>query len=163
MNFLSLSPAVAGALLAATGATVVFLYWLKPPPRRVVVPSNLIWSRLLREKRRSTLLDRLRWWLSLIVALAIGLSLALALTRPEIESISGQLRRIVVVVDSRAARADSSWSPTLQVRHRRPSRVSGVKPWRSSMVSALPWGALHSFRLLRSTVPSSTSSPTASW
>ena len=108
MNFLSLSPAMAGALLAATGIAVVILYWLKPPPRRVVVPSSLIWSRLLREKRRSSFLDRLRWWISLIIALTIGLSVALALGRPEIESISGQLRRIVVVVDNSATMATRS-------------------------------------------------------
>ena len=42
MSFLSLSPAMAGLLLAATAATVVALYWLKPPPKRVVVPSQAL-------------------------------------------------------------------------------------------------------------------------
>ena len=52
MSFLSLSPAMAGLLLAATTAGIIVLYWLKPPPKRVVVPSSLLWSRLLREKKK---------------------------------------------------------------------------------------------------------------
>ena len=86
MSFLSLSPAMAGLLLAATAASVVVLYWLKPPPKRVVVPSNLLWNRLLREKKKRTFLDRLRWWISLMIAIAIGLSVATALGRPEFGS-----------------------------------------------------------------------------
>ena len=60
MSFLSLSPAMAGLLLAATAAAVAILYWLKPPPKRVVVPSTILWNRLMREKKRQTFLDRLR-------------------------------------------------------------------------------------------------------
>ena len=108
MNFLSLTPLQAAMLLAATGAAVVVLYWLRPPPKRVVVPSSLIWNRLLRQKRRSSLIDRLRWWISLLIALAIGLSVALSLSRPEIESISGELRQIAVVVDNSATMATRS-------------------------------------------------------
>ena len=51
MTFLGMSPGMMGVLLGATVATVVFLYWLKPPPQRVVVPSTLLWDRLLKEKK----------------------------------------------------------------------------------------------------------------
>jgi len=40
------------ALVAAVGI-VVALYWLKPPPRTVVVPSSLVWERVLRETHPS--------------------------------------------------------------------------------------------------------------
>ena len=63
MIFLGMSPGMIGVLLGATVVTVVFLYWLKPPPQRVVVPSTMLWDRLLKEKKRNTLLDRLRWWI----------------------------------------------------------------------------------------------------
>ncbi len=105
MNFLSLSPAMAGLLLAATAAAVGVLYWLKPPPRIVIVPSKLLWARLLRERRRSNWLDRLRWWVSLIVALAIGLSVAMALGRPEMDSAGNERRNMTIVVDNSATMA----------------------------------------------------------
>ena len=84
MIFLGMSGGMVGALLGATLATVVFLYWLKPPPQRVVVPSTMLWNRLLKEKKRNTLLDRLRWLISLMIALTIGLSVAAAMGRPEL-------------------------------------------------------------------------------
>ncbi len=105
MSFLSLSPAVAGLLLAATAASVVVLYWLKPPPKRVIVPSSLLWNRLLREKKKKTFLDRLRWWISLMIAIAIGLSVATALGRPEVSSGDNEIRDITVVIDNSATMA----------------------------------------------------------
>ena len=98
MRFLALSPLAAAGLLAAVATVVVTLYFLKPPPRRVVVPSHLLWLRVLRERKRRS--DALRWWLSLLLALGIGLGLGLALTRPEVESLAGRVCRLVVVVDN---------------------------------------------------------------
>ena len=94
-----------GVLLGATVATVVFLYWLKPPPQRVVVPSPLLWDRLLKEKKRNTLLDRLRWWVSLMLALIIGLSVASGMGRPELSSPGRDVRNITVVIDNSATMA----------------------------------------------------------
>ena len=94
-----------GVLLGGTVATVVFLYWLKPPPQRVVVPSTLLWDRLLKEKKRNTLLDRLRWWLSLMLALIIGLSVASGMGRPELSSPGRDVRNITVVIDNSATMA----------------------------------------------------------
>ena len=94
-----------GVLLSATVATVVFLYWLKPPPQRVVVPSTLLWDRLLKEKKRNTLLDRLRWWVSLMLALIIGLSVASGMGRPELSSPGRDVRNITVVIDNSATMA----------------------------------------------------------
>ena len=108
MSFLSVSPVVAGLLLAGTAATVAVLYWLKPPPRRIVVPSKLLWDRLLREKRRSTFLDRLRWWISLMIALIIGLSVAAALGRPEFTWAGGEIPRMTIVIDNSATMATAT-------------------------------------------------------
>jgi hypothetical protein len=105
MTFLGMSPGMMRVLLGATVATVVFLYWLKPPPQRVVVPSTLLWDRLLKEKKRNTLLDRLRWWLSLMLALIIGLSVASGMGRPELSSPGRDVRNITVVIDNSATMA----------------------------------------------------------
>ena len=108
MSFLSLSPPMAALLLAATAVSVVVLYWLKPPPKRVVVPSSLLWNRLLREKKKKTFLDRLRWWISLMIAIAIGLSVATALGRPEVGFGDNEILDITVVIDNSATMATRS-------------------------------------------------------
>ena len=102
MTFLGMSAVLAGSLLAATGAVVGFLYWLKPPARRLVVPSRLLWNRLLREKRKSSILDRLRWLISLMIALFIGLSVATAIGRPEFSTTGLDTRAITIVIDNSA-------------------------------------------------------------
>ncbi len=105
MIFLGMSAGMVGLLLGATVAAVVFLYWLKPPPQRVVVPSMMLWDRLLKEKKRNTLLDRLRWWISLMLALTISLSVAAGMGRPELSSMGRDVRNITVVIDNSATMA----------------------------------------------------------
>jgi len=100
MSFLALSSTQALALAFAVAAAVLVLYWLKPPPQLVVIPTMLIWNRLVEERRRSSLLDRLRWWISLLIALLVGLSIALALSRPELETAAGGHRKIAIVLDN---------------------------------------------------------------
>ena len=110
MIFLGMSAGMVGLLLGATVAAVVFLYWLKPPPQRVVVPSTMLWDRLLKEKKRNTLLDRLRWWISLIIALTISLSVAAGMGRPELSSMGRDVRNITVVIDNSATMATRTGS-----------------------------------------------------
>jgi len=105
MIFLGMSAGMVGLLLGGTVAAVVFLYWLKPPPQRVVVPSTMLWDRLLKEKKRNTLLDQLRWWISLILALTISLSVAAGMGRPELSSMGRDVRNITVVIDNSATMA----------------------------------------------------------
>ena len=97
MNFTALPTAVSLGLLAALAAVVVGLYLLRPPPRRVVVASRLIWARVLGRQRRDA--EPWRWWLSLALALGIALGLAAAALRPEAGA-SGAPRRLIVVMDT---------------------------------------------------------------
>ena len=105
MIFLGMGAGLVAVLLGTTVVTVVYLYWLKPPPQRVVVPSTLLWDRLLKEKKRNTFFDRLRWWLSLMLALTIGLSVAAGIGRPELSSPGRDIRSITVVIDNSATMA----------------------------------------------------------
>ncbi|MCH7932414.1 MAG: BatA domain-containing protein [Gemmatimonadetes bacterium] len=105
MIFLGMSAGMMGILLGTTVAAVVFLYWLKPPPQRVIVPSTLLWDRLLKEKKRNPFLDRLRWWISLMLALTIGLAVASGIGRPELSSPGSGIRNITVVIDNSATMA----------------------------------------------------------
>ena len=98
MTFSSLSLLQALLLVTSTTAVIVFLYWLKPPPQRVVVPSTWIWARVLKERKRRS--DFWRWLVSLIIALVVGLMIASSIGKPEVEALSGRVRRIAIVLDN---------------------------------------------------------------
>jgi hypothetical protein len=100
MRFLALPAGTAMLLLAGVAVLVVGLYLLRPLPRRLVISSSLIWRRVLKERKRKP--ERLRWWLSLLLALVIALSIAAALTRPEIAAVGGRAEESVIVVDDSA-------------------------------------------------------------
>ena len=129
MKFLVLAPGTAAALLAAVAAAVLLLYLLKPSPRRLTVSSTLIWRRVLRERKRVP--DRMRWWLSLLLAAGIALAIALALTRPEVAAVGGRAQRVVLVLDNSTTLATltsdgkSRWEHALQ-RAREVVRSGGV-------------------------------------
>jgi hypothetical protein len=98
MRFVDLSAGAALLLLAGVAAAVVLLYLLKPSPRRLSISSALIWQRVLKQRKRRP--ERLRWWLSLLLALTIALSVAAALTRPEVAALSGTASDVVLVIDT---------------------------------------------------------------
>ncbi len=84
-----------GVLL--TAAIVVVLYWVRPEPQPVVVPSNLIWRRVLDERRRRE--DFWRWLISLVIALLAALAVILAVSEPIPDS-AARDGRVVVVMDT---------------------------------------------------------------
>ena len=85
-----------GAFL--TAAVIFLLYWVRPEPQPVVVPSNLIWKKVLDERRRRE--DFWRWLISLATALLVGLAVVLALARPLPEGPERRSPRTVVVLDN---------------------------------------------------------------
>lgn len=115
MRFLALTPAFAWGLLAGAALLVVALYLLKPLPRRLTVASSLIWQRVLRERRRKP--ERLRWWVSLLLALAIALALATALGRPELDALAGHAEDVVLVVDTSATMATRRKDGSSRLEH----------------------------------------------
>jgi hypothetical protein len=119
MTFLSLSYTQALLLLLATVAGIFVLYWLKPPPQRVVVPSTLIWRRVLKERKRRS--DFWRWLVSLAIALTVGLAIASSVGKPELEALSGRARRMALVIDdsptmgARMASGETRWARAKEV------------------------------------------------
>ena len=97
MNSLATSARAAQLLLGLVAAAVILLYLLRPSPRRLNLGSTLIWRRVLRSRKRTP--DRLRWWLSLVLALLIALFVALAITQPQLPGSSGGPRKLVLVLD----------------------------------------------------------------
>jgi hypothetical protein len=103
LSFLAFSPLIAYTLLAGVAALIWLLYLIKPRMPRVEMASTLLWRRVLGEARARK--DSWRWLLSLLLALAIGLSLTFALTRPELRALGASHQRIVVILDNSASMA----------------------------------------------------------
>ncbi|HEV8693182.1 MAG TPA: hypothetical protein VGQ93_03195, partial [Lysobacter sp.] len=120
MTLLSASPLWAAIAVLAAALVVTALYLLKPPPRRLLVPSSLIWDRVLRESHRNS--DRLRWWLSLLLAAVIAVSIVIAVTRPQFTGAGEAADRLVLVLDN---------SPTLATR-----TTDGATRWSHALAKA---------------------------
>ncbi len=92
------------ALIVTVGIVAV-LYWLKPPPRTVIVPSSLVWDRVLRESHPTP--DRLRWWLSLLLAVLIAGLVVSAVLPPGAAKPGAIESKLIIVLDN---------SPTMATR-----------------------------------------------
>src|SRR5262249_37964265 len=94
-------------IAALTTASIIALYFLKLRHRRILIASSMLWQRVLDEQQVHSLWEKLRRILSIVLAVIIGLLIALAITRPEIERLTGKTGRIVIVLDT---------SPTMLAR-----------------------------------------------
>ncbi|HEX4996575.1 MAG TPA: VWA domain-containing protein, partial [Terriglobia bacterium] len=106
MTFLAMTATQAIALALLTAGAIVALYFLKLRRRRVLTSSLLLWRTVLEQRQARSIFERLRNPLSLILAVVIGLLLALALARPDVEALTGRRKRVTIVLDT---------SPTMQV------------------------------------------------
>jgi len=133
MRFLAFSGLQAALLTLLTAGAIVALYFLKLRHRRMVVASSLLWSRVLDEREAQSLWEKLRRIVSIVVAVLIGLLIALSLGRPEIHWLTGGGERTLLVLDA---------SPTMLAR-----TSDGETRWQHAMTAAL--------RLVNSAAPSS--------
>jgi Aerotolerance regulator N-terminal len=100
----------AWVLIAAASGLAAYLFLLKVRPRRVTVPSLLLWARVFNDTRELTLWERIRRAVSLVIAIAIALALALALVRPALSKIEGPSRAAGAPGGRTTIILDSSWS-----------------------------------------------------
>lgn len=100
MTFGLLSAAQALAAAAAVAAAILVLFFLRLRHPLVVVPSLALWQRVLDERRRDSLLERLRRLVSLLLALTIGVLLVLAAAEPLPAGAGGTGGRIAIVLDN---------------------------------------------------------------
>ena len=120
MNALVLPLYQSVLVLIVVIGSVVALYWLKPPPRRVVVPSSLVWDRVLRESHPGS--DRLRWWLSLLLAALIAAIVVSAIVPLSPAGTSSAASKLIVVLDD---------SPTMATR-----TTDGATRWDHALAKA---------------------------
>jgi hypothetical protein len=107
VKFLGLSATQAIALAFLTTSAIVAMYFLKHRRRRVFVSSTQLWRNVLENRHENSIFERLRRLLSIILAVIIGLLVAMAIAQPEIEALTGTARQVVIVLDT---------SPTMLAR-----------------------------------------------
>ena len=100
MRFLALSGLQALLLALITAGAIVALYFLKLRHRRIVVASSLLWTRVLDERQAQSLWQKLRRLISILIAVFIGLLIALAVARPEVHWLTGGGERTLLVLDT---------------------------------------------------------------
>jgi hypothetical protein len=100
MTFLALTPLQATLLAVFTAGSIIALYFLKLRHRRVFLSSSMVWRRVLDEKIAFSFWERIRKIISILLAVTIGLLIALSIARPQIEWLTGKTQRIVVVLDT---------------------------------------------------------------
>src|SRR5215510_3379996 len=100
MTFLAMTPLQAALLTLLTAGSIIALYFLKLRQRRVVISSSILWRKVLDERQSHSLWEKLRRIISIVIAVTTALLIAMALARPEIESLTGKNERIVIVLDT---------------------------------------------------------------
>ncbi len=98
-------------LLAGAAALAAALFRIKLRPPRLLIPSLVLWSRVLDDVRQQTLWERIRRAVSLIVTVIVALTLGLAVVRPGRAADGGNRSagRLLVVLDA-------SWSMDAKTR-----------------------------------------------
>ena len=95
------NPLFIGFLAVSALLIIGILYWFKPPPPIVLISSSILWNRLLKERKRSTLLDKLRWLLSLLLASTVAIFLVLASGAPEFFPTDvSEIKNVSIVIDN---------------------------------------------------------------
>jgi len=105
MTFLGLSQAAGWLLVGGTATAILVIFFLRIQHRRALISSSILWERVLERKKRRSLIEWLRRLISLLIALAIGLSLAMAFGEVELGRAGREPRDVRLVVDNRPTMA----------------------------------------------------------
>ena len=99
MNFLSPT----AFLLFGLAAPIVMLYILKLRRRREPVSTLLFWEQIFKEKQTTSLFQKLKHLLSLLLQLLFLALLVLALARPQFAFMTKSARQVILVMDRSAS------------------------------------------------------------
>lgn len=97
------SPQILTTLALALGGSVLALYVLRVRRRRIEVPFSPIWNEVLREQQATSLWEKLKRWISLLVQLVLLALVLLALGDPRPEQTDDEGRSVVLIVDTSAS------------------------------------------------------------
>ena len=99
MNFLS----PAALFLFGIAAPIIALYILKLRRRREPVSTLMFWEQIFKEKQTTSLFQKLKHLLSLLLQLLFLALLVLAIARPQFGFMTKLARQIVVIIDNSAS------------------------------------------------------------
>ena len=99
MNFLSPT----AFLLFGLAAPIVMLYILKLRRRREPVSTLMFWEQIFRERQTTSLFQKLKHLLSLLLQLLFLALLVLALARPQFAFMTKSARQIILIIDRSAS------------------------------------------------------------
>lgn len=133
MSFGAMAAWQAWLLLATAGGVAAWLFLLKLRPPRVLVPSLLLWRRVLDESREMTLWERIRRAVSLMLSILIAVALALAIVRPSGVGVAANASRgrMLIVLDSswsmltRTSSGETRWDRALAETRRLAAAAAG--------------------------------------
>jgi len=108
VTFLALTGWQVLLLCAATSLLVIWLFFLKLRYPRVSVASLLLWRRVLEDTQHRSLLERLRRLLSLLLTLTIALLIVLAFSQPNSDTLTGEPRNVVLILDTALSMAGAT-------------------------------------------------------
>ena len=133
MTFGAMAAWQAWLLLAAAGAIAAGVFLIKLRPPRTIVPSLLLWQRVLDVSRELTLWERIRRAVSLAATVLIAVALALAVTRPGRSGGGAEVTRgrLLIVLDSsvsmqaRTPTGETRWERAVAEARRLATGASG--------------------------------------
>ena len=99
MNFLSPT----SLLLFGLAAPIILLYILKLRRRREPVSTLMFWEQLFKEKQTTSLFQKLKHLLSLLLQLLFLTLLVLAIARPQFAFITKAARHVILIIDHSAS------------------------------------------------------------
>lgn len=146
-------------LLAGAGAVAAWLFLLKVRPPRVVIPSLLLWRRVLDEARDLTLWERIRRVVSLVLTVAVAVAIALAVARPSGTggaAASASRGRLLIVIDSswsmltRTAHGETRWDRAIAEARRLASAAAGDEIALATTADGLVEGPTRDLALIES-------------
>ena len=133
MQLLGLSLIEVLAVFAGVGAAILGLYFLRVRRREILVPFAPLFEELLMEHQRERLFGRLRWLLSLLLALLFCAALAFALGDPR-RSTAGDASRASPTQARRLAR---TLPRTKRNRRASTRRSDGCTGWWTNSAPAI--------------------------
>ncbi len=114
--------------LLPVASLIIAMYLLKLRRRDVVVPSTLLWERVIRDVQANAPFQRLRRNLLLILQILAALLLVMALARPYVRRTTATGRSIVLIVDT---------SASMEATDVRPNRLAQAQELARSVIAAM--------------------------
>lgn len=131
MNFLT----PASLFLFALAVPIIALYILKLRRRREPVSTLMFWEQLFKERQTTSLFQRLKHLLSLLLQLLFLALLVLAIARPQFAFITKSARQLILIIDNSA-----SMNAVLELDPEKPSsetRLDSAKEQALQLVQGL--------------------------